>query len=258
MWSLTQHNLIHLVCNCVYYVYYRFEFPFIERYKINLDEPWPWHEDPQGWRKQVKKSIAVFLINSNVIPILVYVPLSKTSAFKEHNMSVEGLPSPICLALSVFFCMVCEDFTFYWMHRLLHHRRLYPYIHKMHHQYTHSVSIAAEYSHPVEFILGNLLPTAVGPALLGPNMHIVTVFAWYMVRVGETLDGHCGYDFSFSPLRLIPMSGGAEYHDFHHSVNIGNYASFFSIWDTVFGTNKLYYELTEEKRLAEEKKQKSA
>jgi methylsterol monooxygenase/4-alpha-methyl-delta7-sterol-4alpha-methyl oxidase len=107
------------------------------------------------------------------------------------------------------------------------------------------VSIAAEFSHPLEFIFANLIPTAIGPALLGANMHLVTVFAWYAVRVGETLDGHCGYDFSFSPYRLIPFSGSAEYHDFHHSNNVGNYSSFFSLWDTIFGTNKAYYEHVE-------------
>jgi len=136
--------------------------------------------------------------------------------------------------------MFCEDFVFYWSHRTLHHPTLYPYIHKMHHTYNTTVGIAAEYAHPVEFVLGNMLPTAVGPLILGPNIHVLTIFAWYTVRFGETLDGHCGYEFSWSPYRLIPFSGSAEYHDFHHSVNIGNYGSFFCIWDTVFGTNQAY------------------
>ena len=87
-----------------------------------------------------------------------------------------------------------------------------------------------------------MIPTAIGPAILGSKMHLIAVFAWYAVRVGESLDGHCGYEFSFSPYRLIPMSGGAEYHDFHHLQNVGNYSSFFSIWDTVFGTNKPFHQ----------------
>jgi sterol desaturase/sphingolipid hydroxylase (fatty acid hydroxylase superfamily) len=92
-----------------------------------------------------------------------------------------------------------------------------------------------------------MIPTAIGPAILGPKMHLIAVFAWYTVRVGESLDGHCGYDFSFSPYRLIPMSGGSSYHDFHHSQNEGNYSSFFSIWDTVFGTNKSFYDKLEKR-----------
>jgi hypothetical protein len=34
-WAVIQHNLIYLVVNAVYQVYYHFEFPFIEKYKTN-------------------------------------------------------------------------------------------------------------------------------------------------------------------------------------------------------------------------------
>ena len=168
LWSLLQHDLIHLVCHTVYYIYYRFEFPWIERYKTNYDEPWPWHVEPEQWRLKVKKAIVVFVINSNLIPILLVLPLSHTSLFKEHTMSIEDLPSPMTLAMSVFFCMLCEDATFYWSHRFLHLPFIYSYIHKMHHNFNQTVSIAAEYTHPIEFALGNMIPTAVGPAILGP------------------------------------------------------------------------------------------
>ena len=118
-----------------------------------------------------------------------------------------------------------------------------------------SIGIASEYTHPVEYALGNLLPAAIGPILLGPKMHLVSVFAWYAVRVGESLDGHCGYEFSWSPFRLIPFSGSAEYHDFHHSSNVGNYASFFCVWDNIFNTNKDFYEMLEERQSATKSKE---
>ena len=153
--------------------------------------------------------------------------------------------------------MLCEDFTFYFTHRFLHWGPIYKRIHKIHHSYKTTVGITAEYCHPVEFVFGNMLPSAIGPALLGPKAHIVTVFAWYVIRFGETLDGHCGYEFSWSPFRLIPLSGSAEYHDFHHSANVGNYSSFFCIWDTIFGTNKDYYTYLEERSKSTAKKEKS-
>ena len=248
VWTLTQHNLIHMIANSIYYIYYHYEFPCIERYKTNWEEPWPWHTDPQAWQAQIRKAVPVFLFNSNVMVALMFLTLEATGQLEEHDMLEQSLPTASVLMASVFFCMICEDFTFYWMHRLLHKPCLYPYVHKMHHQFTQTVSIAAEYSHPLEFVLGNLIPTSVGPLILGPKMHIVTVFAWYFVRVCETLDGHCGYEFSFSPYRLIPMSGSAEYHDYHHSRNIGNYASFFSVWDTVFGTNASFNHRSDQKK----------
>ena len=50
-WNILQHNLIHLVCNLCFYVLYSNEYAWVERYKTNFDEPWPWHQDPDGWRK---------------------------------------------------------------------------------------------------------------------------------------------------------------------------------------------------------------
>lgn len=46
MYSIFQHNLISWTANLIYYIFYHFEFDFIERYKSNsLD--WPWNENPE-------------------------------------------------------------------------------------------------------------------------------------------------------------------------------------------------------------------
>ena len=63
---------------------------------------------------------------------------------------------------------------------------------------------------------------------------------WIIARTGEAHEAHVGYEFSWSPYRLIPFSTDASYHDYHHSHNIGNYSSQFIFWDTLFGDNKTY------------------
>lgn len=191
------------------------------------------------------KSIALSQFNANVVLVIVYAPLAYFNLLEQHSTEAKDLPTPLSLALTILFCMMCEDCTFYFSHRFLHCKAIYPYIHKVHHQHKVTIGIASEYAHPVEYALGNLLPASIGPILLGPKMHLISVFAWYAVRVGETLDGHCGYEFSWSPFRLIPFSGSAEYHDFHHSCNVGNYASFFCVWDNIFNTNKDFYDMLE-------------
>lgn len=157
------------------------------------------------------------------------------------SFSMEDLPDTTTLMFTIAFCMICEDFTFHIIHRFLHWRAIYPYIHKLHHTYVNPIGISAEYSHPIEFIFGVLVPSSVGATLLGEKMHFATFLYWTLVRTGESLDGHSGYEFSWSPYRLIPFSTSASYHNFHHSHNIGNYSSFFSLWDTIFGQNKAYY-----------------
>lgn len=47
-------------------------------------------------------------------------------------------------------CLVLEDTWHYFFHRLLHHKRIYKYIHKIHHHYQAPFGMVAEYAHPVE------------------------------------------------------------------------------------------------------------
>ena len=122
---------------------------------------------------------------------------------------MNDLPDTPKLMATVLFCMMCEDLTFHLTHRFLHWRVIYPYIHKVHHSYVTTIGIAAEYTHPIEFILGAALPGSVGALILGKHMHFCSMLLWMLVRIFETLDGHSGYEFSWSPFRLIPFSTSA-------------------------------------------------
>lgn len=220
---------------------YHIELPFFERYKIN-HEPWPWNQNRAEWNKLLWKSIKLVYFNILVVlPTAVYLSLYLKDYEIPHTLDIDQLPDGTTIALTLIFCMVCEDFTFHFTHKFLHWRKIYPYIHKIHHTHVTTIGIAAEYAHPIEFVFGNMIPATMGNAILGKHMHFYTMLCWAGVRLGETLDGHCGYEFTWSPYRLIPFSNSAQYHDFHHSHNVGNYSSFFSIWDTIFGNNKTYY-----------------
>ena|ERR1700733_3672113 len=175
--------------------------------------------------------------------MLVTFPLASLGDLYFNNWhikfltSVEQLPNSYTLIASIVFMMICEDFTFHFTHKFLHWKVIYPYIHKIHHTHVTTIGIAAEYAHPLEYLFGNIVPGVMGALILGGNCHLFTVLSWGLVRLGETLDSHSGYEFSWSPYRLIPLSTSAKYHDFHHSHNIGNFSSFFSFWDTIEGTN---------------------
>lgn len=141
--------------------------------------------------------------------------------------------------------MIAEDFGFHMMHRLLHCKNkrlpLYQWIHKQHHEFKYPVSIASEYCHPLEYALSNHFTSFFGLFLLGNKCHMWTLMTWGTLRVLETHEGHSGYEFPWSIFRLIPFGGDATYHFFHHTKNVGNYSSFFTIWDTVFDSNKEFY-----------------
>ena len=143
-----------------------------------------------------------------------------------------------------------EDLTFHFSHRLLHQKWIYQYIHKIHHEHKVTIGWAAQYAHPIEFVFGNLLPGAMGPLILGKKIHFTAAFTWYHLRFIESAEGHCGYEFSWSPFRVLPFGSDFAYHAYHHSHNIGNYSSFFTVWDTVLGSNKVYYDWKRQESLA--------
>lgn len=159
-----------------------------------------------------------------------------------YSVAVEDIPDLKRFVFTVLFVAIAEDLILYFVHRTLHAAWLYPYIHKIHHRYINTVGISAEYSHPLEFFGMAILPNALIGLLLGKHLHITTMMMYNFARAFESHDGHCGYEFPWSPYRLIPFSTSAAYHDFHHSHNVGNYSSYLSFWDTVFGNNKDFNE----------------
>ena len=230
------------------------ECRFMERYKV-LEEPWPWNDDREAWNKLFWRTLLLYGFNACVIGPLTYCPFYFFDLEVLLDFSVEGIPGTGKMLGQVFLSMLLEDLTFHFSHRMLHHKAIYPYVHKIHHEHKVTIGWAAQYAHPFEFIFGNLLPAAMGPIVLGKRMHFATAFTWYTIRFVESAEGHCGYEFSWSPFRVIPFASDFGYHAYHHSHNIGNYSSFFTIWDTVFGSNSTYYLWKEQESLAKEKSQ---
>ena len=109
-----------------------------------------------------------------------------------------------------------SDFSFdFAPHRLLHHPRLYKYVHKTHHEWTAPTGITALYCHPLEHFIANAGPLGLGPLIMGSHVSIACL--WIVVAVVNTTISHSGYHLPFLP--------SSEAHDFHHlkSVHVLDY-----------------------------------
>lgn len=148
--------------------------------------------------------------------------------------------------------LILEDAAFYWFHRLLHTPFLYKHIHKVHHSYHQPIPLAAEYTHPIDYILTGSLPLFLGPFVM--KSHVYTFWIWLLIRATEAMDGHSGYDLWFMPFRYFPFRPGSQVHDYHHSHNKGNYGSFFYFWDKLCGTDLSYIDYQDAKRNITKKK----
>lgn len=241
---LIYHESLFILCNAVMYVIYKTRV--FEKYKT-FKEKWPWDEDYNKWRELLKETGIMLFINQGIILPLVMLPQYLKNECP-NNLSYEELPELSTIIFHIIVFLFIEDFSFYWLHRMLHHKSLYKLIHKTHHRYRLVVGICSEYCHPLEYFLANILPTTAGPLILGQRSHLITYFAWACIRIAETTDGHSGYEFPWSPFRLLAFSAGQEYHNFHHLTFDGNYGSFLTVWDRLFKTtNKEFLKFIDDK-----------
>jgi sterol desaturase/sphingolipid hydroxylase (fatty acid hydroxylase superfamily) len=257
------HMVTFIGSNSVMALIYRANSPFLEQFKIQK-KPWPWNrseKDRAEYFELIKKSLKVICINQFILAPLLMASNLETFKKLGLKLTVDTVAPWYVSIVQITVFMMVEDCMFYWLHRFLHWSAIYGYIHKHHHQYKVTIGIASEYAHPLEFVLSNAIPFTAGPlivAALSPmGVHLLTFWMWTILRVGETVDGHCGYEFPWSPYRLLPFSGSSSVHDFHHSHNIGNYASFFTYWDRLCGT-AVAYERYVEKQEAEWQAKKAA
>ena len=108
---------------------------------------------------------------------------------------------------------------------MFHHRLLYKWTHKWHHEWPAPIAITAMYNHPLDHLIGNILPATIGTSLI--SAHIFTTWLWLTWASLRTLSDHSGYHmFTFpSPQR----------HDFHHL----KFTECFGVWgplDYLHGT----------------------
>ncbi len=157
----------------------------------------------------------------------------------------ETLPPWYIILFQLFCFFIIEDFAHYWLHRALHTEFLYRNIHSVHHEYTSPISLAANYSHPLEIIILGAC-TFLGPLLFRP--HVLVMYFWVDIRQFTALETHTGYEFPISFNKWLPFFGSSELHDFHHRTFNGAYASNLTIWDRVFGTDKGFYRMKNKKQ----------
>lgn len=96
------------------------------------------------------------------------------------------------------------------------------------------------YAHPIEFILGNVIPLFAGLLVFSNHIHLISLQVWVNYRLLETHEAHGGYEFDISVFKANPLGIDSNFHNFHHLKNIGNYGTFFYLWDRFFGTDKAY------------------
>jgi ring-1,2-phenylacetyl-CoA epoxidase subunit PaaE len=136
---------------------------------------------------------------------------------------------------SVLFIILCSDTWFYWLHRSMHHPRIYKYVHALHHKSLDVNPFTSNAFHVVEavgltlWVLPLLLLMPISAAALG------IVQALGMIN---NLKSHLGYELFPAFFKVAPfnMLVNATNHSLHHTQYNGNYGLFFRFWDIICKT----------------------
>jgi sterol desaturase/sphingolipid hydroxylase (fatty acid hydroxylase superfamily) len=138
-------------------------------------------------------------------------------------------------ALSLPLLLVLHDTWFYWVHRLMHHPRLFRHFHRVHHLSRTPTPWAAYAFAPGEALLMTLFVPLVTLVL---PVHEMVLFVFLALMIVRNAMGHSGIEFHpawwiDSPLDHLTS---VTHHDLHHQRFNGNYGLYFTWWDRWMGT----------------------
>lgn len=143
---------------------------------------------------------------------------------------------------SIACTILLHDTYFYWTHRWMHWRPVFPIFHRVHHLSTNPSPWAAYAFAPAEAVVeAGIFPLT---ALLIP-IHPIAFALFMLWQMIFNVAGHTGYEFHprwlmNSPLRFLVNT--PTNHVMHHENMRGNYGLYFNFWDRLMGTNHHDYE----------------
>ena len=138
--------------------------------------------------------------------------------------------------LDVLVLLLAMDLAMYLLHRLAHHRRIFPVLHRLHHEYRRPRPLTLFVLNPAENLAFGLLWLAlisVYPASwLGMSVYLALNVLFGTV-------GHLGVEplpDGWARAPLLRNLAGGTFHARHHEDPGSNFGFYTLVWDRLFGT----------------------
>lgn len=205
----------------------------LKNWRIQLKE----RVNNQQIKRELKNSLYSLLVGSLFSSIVIYL---STKGYTKIYTNLSD--HHILWAISSFFMMLLIDDTwFYWCHRLLHHPKIYRYIHLEHHK---SIDVNPFTSMSFHFLEPFLLTIWIIPMAYFFPIYAPALMFTQIWGLLDNVKAHVGYEFypAWFHKSWLGFLTSSTHHNMHHSKFNGNYSVHFRIWDKLMGTEFNDYE----------------
>jgi sterol desaturase/sphingolipid hydroxylase (fatty acid hydroxylase superfamily) len=150
-----------------------------------------------------------------------------------NRLVYEGETSAWTVLWQSALVLLVYDFTYYFLHRLMHVKKVMRWVHSVHHRARNPSALESFYLDPIELFAGVALMFA-STLVVGP-VHVVSFGVVFFVYSTLNILVHSGLEFRLLP--LWPIDFLAKKHHVHHMQDFGkNYSSLTPLPDLLFGT----------------------
>ena len=130
-----------------------------------------------------KKALPIVTLNLT----LVSYPMFKLALYLYNPQEFDLIKSIIQIVITKYLSQI----LFYFSHRTFHSIIFLKKFHKIHHNFQQPIGMRAAYTHPVDYIFGNMIPLGIVPLILQINIYamiIIIIFGIYETIVNEHSD----------------------------------------------------------------------
>ncbi len=227
--SALRYLLFAVLAYMLFYVWKKNKF---SSYKIQLKFP-----KAKAIEAELRYSLSTIFIFSVVIIATIWMGRHGYTKmyFHFHQHSI------LYFLLSIMITIILHDIYFYWTHRLMHWKKIFPYVHRIHHLSHNPTPLAAFSFHPVEALIEiGILPIVVFILPLHP--FALSIFGFYMIILNVM--GHLGFELfpkRFITGKMTRWHNTSTHHNMHHHYSKYNFSLYFNFWDKLMGTNHPAY-----------------
>lgn len=194
--------------------------------------------DVGDYRREIRQSLLTFIFFALNAVFIIDTPFKQYTQIYDHITDYGWAYFLFSIVLSI----IVHDTYFYWLHRLMHHPKLFRYMHKEHHKSLNPTPFASfSFSWAEAIIESNIITLLV---LLFP-IHPIALIIFLIIITFINVYGHLGFEIMPKYIIQSPIGNWINtslYHNMHHQHFNGNYGLYFRFWDKLMKTERLDYQ----------------